>query len=71
MQIEVQGIAFVLIATIAILDVKGSRGENYTKCMEYCSTFNADNSANIHRILLKGIGISGNYIIKHKEYIKA
>ena len=33
---------------VAILDV-GSRGKNYSKCMEYCSTFNANNSAIIHR----------------------
>ena len=30
-----------------------SRGKNYSKCMGYCSNFNANNSAIIHRILTK------------------
>ena len=31
----------------------GSRGKNYGKCMGYCSTFNADNSAIMNWILTK------------------
>ena len=37
---------------VAILDVVQSR-QNYSKCIGYCSTFNADNSAVIHRVLKK------------------
>ena len=44
-----------------------SHGKNYSKCMGYCSTFNAGNYAIIHRILTKKYFKRywhGNYIIK-------
>ena len=37
----------------------GSRGKNYSKCMGYCSTFNADNSAVIHWILTEKMSFKG------------
>ena len=38
--------------SVAVLDVGQSR-QNYSKCRGYSSTFNADNSAIIHRISTK------------------
>ena len=34
--------------------------KNYSKCMGYCSTFNADNSAIIHQILTEKMFLKGS-----------
>ena len=63
MQLNVQYVGdFVTIdhctVSVAILDV-GQSQQNYSKCMGYCSTFNADYSAIIHQILTKKTSFKG------------